>query len=196
MHWNKSVFHNFYQQGHHSDAHKNEKDWIISNTTIERISNHSHPKKGKGKPLKFNFKSPAAKTFGSLSGSKSGFGSWANKAIKLKTLKNRNNKNAKLRKEYHYLQNSKLFQFWLYKSYEFICLQIDMVSSVSKTYRVCGLFRTCALRERRFIPFLKIQVVRQLILHKLCIIEEIASAKWSSILPFKSDIFLFVMGFM
>ena len=156
MHWNKSVFHNFYQQGHHSDAHKNEKDWIISNTTIERISNHSHPKKGKGKPLKFNFKSPAAKTFGSLSGSKSGFGSWANKAIKLKTLKNRNNKNAKLRKEYHYLQNSKLFQFWLYKSYEFICLQIDMVSSVSKTYRVCGLFRTCALRERRFIPFLKI----------------------------------------
>ena len=28
MHWNKSVFHNFYQQGHDSDAHKNEKDWI------------------------------------------------------------------------------------------------------------------------------------------------------------------------
>ena len=59
---------------------------------------HRNPKKGKYKPLKFNFKSPAAQTFGSLS--KSGFGSWANKANKLKSTKNRNRKNAKLRKEF------------------------------------------------------------------------------------------------
>ena len=32
--------------------------------------------------------------------SKSGFGSWANKAIKLKSAKSRNRKNAKLRKEF------------------------------------------------------------------------------------------------
>ena len=29
MHWNKSVFHNFYQQGHASDAHKNEKGRVV-----------------------------------------------------------------------------------------------------------------------------------------------------------------------
>ena len=116
MHWNKSVFHNFYQQGHDSGAHKNEKGRIVQKpyllvVTIWKFALVSQPrlqplsKKGNYKPkLKFNFKSPAAKTFGSLS--KPGFGSWASKANKLR----KNRKNAKLRKEFGE-QYSGLFRF-------------------------------------------------------------------------------------
>ena len=42
MHWNKSVFHNFYQQGHDSEAHKNEKGRIVGKPYFKIISFSDH----------------------------------------------------------------------------------------------------------------------------------------------------------